>query len=140
MAAIRYTAQRTLMSGHSAGGLYSMTVSLATLNRRPKPDVNSSKAINGDTYGLLLRHVVEWICETGPVTGTAADQIREFLDSCEAKERLEFAPYNAAGDPLPAWRNVIVDSSGYTEKRVAMRPGGGAGDYFSFSFTLEEVP
>lgn len=140
MSAIRYTAVRSLISGHTVGGLYTFTLSMAELDRQPEADANTAKSMSGDHYGLVIRHAVRWRCESGPVQGVTADQVREFLDSVVGAIRFSFAPYDSAATPSPRWRNAVLVNSRYTERRVAKRPGGGESDYFTFAFTVEEVP
>jgi hypothetical protein len=140
VAAVRYIARRSLVPGHALGSTQVLGLSLAELDRQTRPKVNASEAMSGDTYGLLIRSKVLWVCKTGPARELYADQIREFLDSCEGKERFEWAPYDSAVTPAPAWRNAVLESTGYKEDRAAMLPGGGRFDPFTFGFTIREVP
>jgi hypothetical protein len=139
MQAVQYEARRSLISGHTEGTTYTIDLLLTVCDRKRDTERKQQRAMSGKTFTLYQRGDVVWNCETIPVTGTAADQIREFLDSVEDGQVFYFDPLNWAGTSPNDFRAVVITTDGYTENRYTQR-GAPASDHFKFRFSFHEQP
>lgn len=139
MTAIRYTARRSISSGHSVDAVYELNLTCSDLTRSRQPVINGATALDGTDYSLRYRADVFWSVSLTPVNLTDIALINEFLDSVENKEQFEFDPYGSVGDSPDAMRSVVIAGSGYTENRRVRRGDGGQNDLFIVSFRVREL-
>lgn len=142
MAVVRYTAARSLTGGVTLGQTVTANLSLAALTRSRKANKISRSPIQrpGIRETIYYGYEIMWDAQSIPLTGSAALNLVMFLDSVESGAGFEFSPYQVVGDSI-TWRNVVLDSEGYTESRTRARgTGNGINDYFSYAFTMVEVP
>lgn len=141
MALFKYTAQRSLTTGVSAGSVQTRSISLRTLNRQRKVVGETQVALGGTAYKTWHRGDVLYQCETTLVTGNNRGFMREFLDSVESGETFQFDPDNTAVPSPLNWTDVVLESNGYTENRAGRMGAGDGGDadYMTFRFTLRTV-
>jgi hypothetical protein len=137
--AVRYEARRSLVSGHTEAGLYTINLQLTDCDRKRDVERKQQRALGGATYTVYHRGDVVWQCETAPLQGSDADLMREFLDSVEDGQVFQFDPLNWAGVSPNAMRSVVITSDGYTENRYAQR-GSQSLDWFKFRFSFTEQP
>lgn len=139
MQAVRYEARRSLVSGHTVGGLYTLNLQLTDCDRKRAPERKQQVSLSGNVYTTYHRGDTIWQCESAPVRGATRDAWREFLDSVEDGQIFSFDPYNWGGVSPDALRAVVIHSDGYTESRYAML-GSDTADWFKFRFSMREQP
>lgn len=137
---VTYTARRSLTSGHTAGSLYGLDLTVAEKNRGRKVERATSRSLNGTIFTNYHHGATTWNITTTPLTATAADALREFLDSVEDGQVFGFDPHNWTGVSPSTSVEVVMDSAGYTERRAVKRGGDQTEDRYVFTFTLREVP
>lgn len=137
MQAVRYEARRSLVSGHTEGGLYTLNLSLTDCDRKRDTERKQQSSLSGKVYTTYHRGDTVWTCETAPVRGAARDQMREFLDSVEDGQVFSFDPYHWGGVSPDDMRPVVIQSDGYTESRYIML-GSDTSDWFKFRFIMRE--
>lgn len=138
MTAVRYTATRSLIAGHSADTLYELNLTCADLVRSRNPVTRSDISLDGTEYSLRYRADVFWQVSLTPLNLTDLANVNEFLDSVENKELFEMDPYGAVGDSPDAYRDCVIAGKGYTEVRRVRRGDGGASDLFTVTFRVRE--
>lgn len=141
MAVVRYNATRALISGVSINDQVTLDLELATLD--PAHGVMRTVHISLAREREVIYDSEEdsWTAQSIPLAQGDADDLRMFLSSVQAGEAFEFAPYNRDGDSPLDYVAVVIGSDGYKEQRVSSaRGGGGADDYFVYSFTIIEAP
>lgn len=139
MQAVQYEARRSLVSGHTAGGLYILNLRVTSCDRKRDVERTQKRAMSGKTFTMYTRGDVVWSCETIPLKGADADEMREFLDSVEDGQVFQFDPLNWGGASPGAFRSVVISSDGYTENRVTQR-GVPSDDHYKFRFSFHEQP
>lgn len=132
-----YTAQRELVSGHSAGTDYTLDLSLAKKERTGRSRRSVQYSLSNRGFVTFQNVADTWKCATIPLSGTNADNMREFLYSA-LDQIFSFDPNNASTASPTAPVNVVIEGASVTEKRAA-RTGTQANDYFVFTFTLRAV-
>ena len=139
MAVVRYTAKRSLVAGVSVND----TVTLGFSPREPsnrgrqvKREMHESLNFTTETIYDAGRRV--WNMQSIGLSGSAADEFVQFLDSVEDGQVFEFAPYDGVTDSPIDYRNVVA-SAGYDENRE-VSTGDPTTDVFTYSFALAEVP
>jgi hypothetical protein len=95
-------------------------------------------ALSGKTYTTYHRGDVIWHIQTRPLSLAEARAMREFLDSAEDGQVIEFDPTYWAGSSPSDRRSAILQSRKYRERRTS-RGGDQTADTFSFSFSLREL-
>ena len=138
MSIVTYTAARSIISGHTLGNVYSLTIPL--VSAEPTGQINKIEqvALNptireslfwGKRLGLaiVIGHYAE--------VGTDIDAVKEFLDSVETGAPFLFDQYGTDSPPAQRWA-VMVGT--YQEIRHA-RQRDSASDIMRFSFSIEFV-
>lgn len=132
MAAVTYTAWRSLVSGHVEGDEYSLDIPLASLERRVAEEKERTESLSGNEETLLHRLDVFWSCTTANIKEADIGALREFLDSTAGGEQFTFDPYGSVAspdDPVTVKRR----GSGYREQRV-----GRVARVYRVSFEMKE--
>ncbi len=124
MAAITYTAKRSLMDGHVAGQSYEFEVLLSDWTPDSDPETSSSTSLSGRKFTTLHRIEKSFSAQTIPVDklgdeAELANQIAEWRDSVAAGEAFTIDPLGTLGDdPLEVEldgkvRESLYNSVGY---------------------------
>lgn len=141
MTAVVYTASRSLISGHTVGGVYSLDLSCDSPGGlEPRREVSRRRipVISGKASEVLRYYGrMEWQVRLAPLSGAALLAVQEFLDSVE-DATFTFDPYGTVAVPVAAVSAEIV-SDGYAMQRRAPRGNGGASDYFTIGFTVAVI-
>lgn len=109
-----YTAQRSLIAGHSAGTQYAVAFGTTAVGRSRDVSRTEQRALNGNTETLYFGADRRWRITFAPVKGAELAALLEFLDSVESGVAFT-ATVN--GDALPAVTVKRVDS-GYSMTEV----------------------
>lgn len=136
---VRYTAQRSLVSGHTAGSVYYLDLPLSRKDRERKVRKDAQESLNGAVYTTYHHGRIHWQCATRALTPTETLAMREFLDSVEDGQSFQFDPTYAVGSSPSAYRAVVLMGTGYREERH-QTGGVQSAHSFSFKFELREVP
>ena len=88
MTAITYTAQRSLVSGHSADTVYSFDVKINRYDRSTKAEKSPAVSLSGVTETIFHRLDEFRDISTPPLTGAVSDQMIEFLDSVSGEAKI----------------------------------------------------
>lgn len=152
MLRIRFDAARSLTGMHAAGDEVELLLSAEAVPVRRKVSRNVQESMSGKRETTHLFGRRSWAVTVPLTTPQLGEQIKEFLDSCEAGESFLFEPYYvAAGVSLDldfvAQRfrvaEVIsgakLESEGYDEQVLGQVGTGGADDYYSVNFTVIEA-
>lgn len=119
MAAVTYTATRSLIAGHTAGVEYDLDIPLASLQRSTREIKETTEALSGTEETLLHRIEVQWACGSSGIDEADMPALREFLDSTAGGEAFTFDAYGSvatADDP----RTCIRQGNGTRENRIGM--------------------
>lgn len=135
---VRYTARRSLITGHSAGSTYYLDLYLRRKDRQRGVNRDQQTSIGGSVYTTYHNGWNVHRCQTRPLTLTEAKAMREFLDSAEDGQVFQFDTTWWSGHSPQAYVNVVLQNNGYSESRVD-RGGDQTGDRFTFSFELRET-
>jgi hypothetical protein len=144
MPVVRYTARRSLVSPTVANDTvtYDLPLVYAGMTRARVPNVVRHRSLTGAQEAYYQSAQESWDCVTRPLfwaTGTTVLQARYlamFLDSVESGESFEFDPDHKASDGgAIVYRDVVIDSQGYQEPRVANYQ-----TLFSYTFRIITVP
>lgn len=100
MAAITYTARRSLVPGHVEGEEYSLEVAMSAIDPTTDAERDDHVALDGTTESLLTRIDKLWRFRTIPLEEPVAAQMREFLDSVLGGEAFVIDPYGTIADPI----------------------------------------
>lgn len=151
MIRIRFTASRSLTGNHIAGDEVELLVSAEAMPTRRKVsrDVKESMSGKRETTHHYGRRAWSF---TIPLTSPQmADQVKEWLDSCEGGEAFLFEPrYVSAEASLDldfvAQRfrvaeivSAKLESEGYDEAVLGQVGTGGADDYYAVNATVFEA-
>lgn len=111
MGTITYTAQRSLVSGHTAGTEYALEVPFEEWTPQSQPNTDETESLSGRVFTTLHRIDKMWrvgIMETEDQA--VLDQMEEFFDSVAAGEVFTI---NALGTPrvvkiqgAPSWNRT----------------------------------
>lgn len=134
MTAVTYTAKRSLIPGHSANTSYSIDLPVVTMPVSRQVDRERQQSISGNRETIRFYACELWDVTLAVQYGTAAAQVKEFLDSVEAGEPFTFDPYGSANTPHNPMTGEI-ESSGYNSGREP-RGQGGANDGVRRSFQV----
>lgn len=118
MAAVTYTAKRSLASGHTEGTEYSLDISLSALERRVDTVKDTATSLSGRDETLLHRLDVRWSCTTTYIDSADMPELREFLASTAGGESFTFDPYGTVASPDDPV-TVTRQGNGYRERRIA---------------------
>jgi len=136
---VTYIARRSLVSGHTEGGAYSINLEVSQKDRTRKVVAFDAVAIGGATWTTYHRGENRWRIETAPLQGADADNVREFLDSVEDGQLFTFDPTYTAGASPSDRRTVRLESNSYTERRAIQRGDDQSGDFFVFAFDVRQI-
>lgn len=141
MTAVTYLAKRSLISGHSVAGEYSLNLKCTDLNPKRVVKRTVKTPLAGVGSEVTRDHAYdEYQVVLAPLAGgTPLAAVREFLDSCE-DQSFTFDPYGSIASPgtAPAPYTARLKNDGYSLERVLKRRQGGGNDYFRITF--EVVP
>jgi hypothetical protein len=134
---VRYTVVRSELteSPTRLGTLQVLRVILSTMDRQRRAKKKVNTALGGQQRTVYYRGETVWKFAHTPVTGNAHLQLREFLDSVEAGETWELDPGDGTG-----YRDMYIESTNYTERRVVKTGGGPIGDFYTFAWVGRETP
>ena len=140
MAAVTYTAKRSLIAGHTAGASYSLDLRIVegglTVSR--KVGSETQRSLSDKTETLYYFGKTGWAATALVLDSTERAALAEFLHSVEAGESFTFSPYGT----------IAAMGTTYTVRRVAAAytferlDGTGAtpnDDAMRVAFDLEEV-
>lgn len=133
---IRYTAKRSLVIGHSVGTKYEIEFSPREVDRSYDVQRNDAESLDGFRWSTVSGGLKQkWTITTVPTTGLATNvqSWRECLDSTIGGEVFEYDNGDGNG-----YRFVLLEDTGYKERRAIKRGDGGNNDYFEFRFTIRE--
>lgn len=132
MTAVTYTAKRSLIPGHSVNTIYSMNLPVVSMPTSRQVDNERQQSINGNRETIRFYACEMWDVSLAVLYGTAASQVKEFLDSVEDGEPFTFDPYGTANTPHTPLSGEI-ESKGYTRGREPKGQGGSTdGQRFAF--------
>lgn len=134
MTAVTYIAKRSLIPGHSANTSYSMNLPVVSLPISRNVSNERQEAIDGTRETIRFYACEIWDITLAVMYGTAAAQVKEFLDSVEDGETFTFDPYGSANTPVNPM-SAEIDSKGYQSNRDP-RGQGGSTDGFRRSFQV----
>jgi len=132
MAAVSYTAKRSLRAGVSVDDAIDYDFSASAIDRSTTPKIGSQTSLSGWQETIRDRTDEFYKITTIPVLEADFDHVRQFLDSCDGGEFFTLDPYGTIAVPVQAM-NCILSSKGYKEKRVSQR-------YISATFTVRVHP
>jgi len=151
MIRISFTAKRAL-AGHAADDFVTLTFSAAeplVPSYKIRRDVQRSLSNRRET--LLHSTYRSWSITTEPVQGAKLDLIEEFLQAVADGSTFDFEPYWMVGaDPADADAaetrlrtapsvTAVLESEQYDLTLVIGNGNGGADDWYSVSFVVEEA-
>lgn len=128
----RYTAKRSLISGHVAETEYDLIVHGAAIDPSRRYRGEAQEALDGSVEANLHRIERYWSVQTDHILGSSLPQWHEFLDSVAARETFTFDPYAMSVtevSPVTAW----LDTDRVQPRRV------GVLDRWVLAFTVREV-
>jgi hypothetical protein len=131
-----YVAQRSLISGHTAGVNYGLDLSLKNKDRQVIVKQRRQLSLSNKEYIVHQYNAVIWNVATRPMTLTESLALREFLDSVTSSN-FSFDPDNPDGASPNALRTVTMARPGYRETRSQVGPQ--TNDRFAFSFAMREL-
>lgn len=99
MSLIRYTAKRSIMSGHTLDVVYEFEIDFTRWDRQAKAEKKVARSLGGVTETIFHRQDIFYQITTAPAKTTAIDQMREFLDSVMAGESFVIDRYGSIGSP-----------------------------------------
>lgn len=132
MAAVSYTAKRSLRGGVSVDDPIDYDFEVSDVDRQTKPKIGQQISLSGWQETIRDRTDELWRCVTIPVLAADFDHFRQFLDSVDGGEVFTFDPYGTIAVPVDPM-SCVLSSKGYKEKRVSQR-------YLSVSFTARVHP
>ena len=139
MTAVRYTATRSIIAGHSPDTLYELALTCGALTRSRNTVRRSATSMDGTEYSIRHRADIIWQVSLTPLDSTDLAAVNEFLDSVENAEVFEFDPYGSVGDSPDAYRDCVITGNSYTETRRVQRGDGGSGDFYTVAFQVREL-
>lgn len=132
MAAITYTARRSLIAGHVAGESYSFDQPLSAATPSAQSDRSRHVAMDGTTETVFNRVESRWQITTTILDSDGLRQMREFLDSALGGEAFTLDVYGTQAAP-DSPTNVLLESDSYSVERV------GTGHMYRVSFEVREL-
>lgn len=119
------------MPGVSSGVTvtYALPIRYAGMNRSSSPYTHTRRSLGGVRETYYYNAESSYSCQTKPLTPNQAVHMRQFLDSVADGQAFEFAP-----DGIGDWRDVVIESEGYSEAREALRDS-----MVSYSFSIVET-
>lgn len=134
MTAVTYTARRSLIPGHTANTSYSINLPVVSMPVARQVTKERQQSLDGTRETIHFYSCEVWDVSLAVMYGTAAAQVKEFLDSVENGEVFTFDPYGTANTPNNPLSGEI-ESDGYNKTREP-RGQGGANDGFRYSFQV----
>jgi len=132
--AVTYAASRSIIGGHTSGETYSIDLKVTDISIERQPSLEVQQSLDGHRETIRFNAVEIYAVTLGEHTASEILQIREFLDSVEAREDFTFDAYGSSNVPvLPM--TASIDSTGYQLSRVP-RGQGGANDGYRTSFRV----
>ena len=128
---IVYTAVRSLIAGHAAGGSYAASFAVQSSTKRRDVQKTAQRTLSGLTVTLYTRTDVLWSVQFAPVAGADLLLMTEFLDSTESGSAFTMT---LNGDANPAV-TVKRSDNGYTRQQ-SIELGSVTTDYFSFQIEV----
>jgi hypothetical protein len=128
---VRYSAQRSLMSGVTQGTTVTLVLPIrwAGMTRSRRPFVHTRRSLGGIRETYRYNSESTYALSTLPLPPSQALNMKQFLDSVEDGQVFEFDP-----DGLGVWIDVVIASEGYDEPREAARD-----TLVSYSFSVVET-
>lgn len=137
---IKYQITRAVVAGYTIGAQHVFSPPLRDKDPKRTSHSRRSTSMGGVTYTTYYYGSTSWDAETTPVNATYLALLDMFLQSVEDGQVFTFDPYYAAGASPSDVRNVILDTTSYAPTRKVRRGNGGAGDLYTLSFKMLEVP
>lgn len=99
MAAIIYTARRSLAPGHEDGEVYELELPMSAIDLSDDTDSKEHTALSGITETVWNRIDETWRFTTVPMDAATTAQLREFLNSHISGEPFTIDPYGTLSQP-----------------------------------------
>lgn len=131
MAAVNYTAKRSIITGHVLDTAYDLDLILEQADRSVRTKKNQIRSLGGNTETILQSMDVSWSLTIGSLTGATLNGVREFLDSVQGGEIFTLDVMGSVGAPDNPL-SVIADGD-YMETRV------NNSNLFTISFNVRVV-
>ena len=137
MAAVQYTAKRSIGGGHAIDTQYALDLVLAATNGGPKRRrrVETQTSLDGNVETLYFGRDFIFEVQLAPFRWLEQPYLREFLDSTEDGHAFTFDLYGSVATPYQPL-TVVRDDDGYDESRVLSVGTGGAEDYVTVNFRV----
>ena len=132
MAAVSYTAKRSLRAGVTENDSIDYDFQVSAVDRSTKPKIGQSVSLSGWQETVRDRTDELYRITTVPVLEADFDHFRQFLDSVDGGEQFTLDPYGTIAVPVQAM-TCVLSSKGYREKRVSQR-------YVSVTFVARVHP
>jgi hypothetical protein len=131
-----YTARRSLITGHTAGVQYALSLSTTATTRSREVRKTDQRSLSGQKETLYFRGSRRWRVVFAPVRGNDLKAMIEFLDSTESGDVFTATLDGDALTPV----NVTRADSGYTLNEF-MAVGGAplTNDWFTADIDVEEA-
>lgn len=133
MSAFRYTAKRSLVSGHTAGTDYDLDLEADRIDGPGgREEINERKALDGTSQTIF--HRLEEIWEFRVFVASQSDlaALREFLDSVADRQAFTFDPYGTVASPDDPKTGKLV-------RRDETPSRQGAGTTWSIGFRIRVI-
>jgi hypothetical protein len=134
MTAVTYTARRSLIAGHSINVSYSLDLRVVSMPIDREPNVTTQTTLDGNQEAIRFYGCEYYNVSLAVHTASQILQLKEFLDSVEAKESFTFDPYGSANVPAGPL-TATMDSAGYQFTREPLGQGG-ANDSYRATFRV----
>lgn len=132
MTAIVYTAQRNLITGHTAGTEYSLDVDMTDIDPGDETESDEHVALDGSTETVFNRIDEIWGFTTIPLDIAAMAEVREFLNSHVSGEPFTIDPYGTVAAPDNPI-TVKLTSKNHRPRRVGL-------SHYQYSFQVRKLP
>lgn len=140
MSVVSYTALRELTGGASENDTIVLDLQLQGLDLGRNVERSVHTSLNGDRETVYIRGETTWNASTRPLTGQDVSNMIMFLASVESGQSFSFSAYQTSADSPITYSTVVLSNTGFSQPRAVMKGGGGSNDYFTFGFSLVEVP
>jgi hypothetical protein len=141
MAAVVYTAKRSVIAGHSVDAQYTLNLRIVEggLSMSRKVGAEVQRTLSDKTETLYYYGKTAWNVTALAMTSTELAELQEFLHSVEAQESFTFSPYGVAGS-LGTTYTVRRVQGNYSLERLDGTGGNNpANDAMRVNFEIEEA-
>lgn len=135
MGTLIYTAvdRGRLVSGHTAGNIYSIEIDFKTFLENEKRVISETKSISGQVYTQYMRKdTTAKVDSVWTDDATIIAQMDEFIDSVAAGETFDLDPYGTLASPVNTYPAQVEGDIRKSRYRYI--------EMFSYSFTIRFDP